>query len=186
MKKILICGDSFAADWSSVHREYLGWPNLLALEFSVENRAQAGCSEYKIYKQISRGTVGYDRIIVCHTSPFRIPVETHPLHKTGLHAQSDLIYSDVKDRLPYVREFFQECFWEEHALFVHARTLEQEQRLLNQEHCLHLTMTKWDGFIKPKHMLNFEKLFEQHRGTINHLSPQGNRLVFEHVMEWLQ
>ncbi len=43
--KLLIAGDSFAADWLSGES---GWPNLLANEYDVTNVAQAVCSEYKI------------------------------------------------------------------------------------------------------------------------------------------
>lgn len=186
MQKILICGDSFAADWSSEYQEYLGWPNLLATKMRVENRAQAGCSEYKIYRQIDQGVKGFDAVIVCHTSPYRIPVEKHPLHGTGLHANSDLIYNDIQDRLPFAAEFFERCFWPDHALFVHECTLEQEQRLLGDTRCLHITMTKWDGLIHPRDFINFEKIFYKHKGIINHLSQKGNSLVFERIMEWVR
>ena len=49
--KILICGDSFAADWT-VKYPGQGWPNMLAEIHEVTNLAQAGCSEYKILKQL--------------------------------------------------------------------------------------------------------------------------------------
>ena len=52
MKKILIVGDSFAADWSIKHKECNGWVNMLCDDFFVTNIAQAGVSEYKIYKQL--------------------------------------------------------------------------------------------------------------------------------------
>jgi len=47
--KILICGDSFAADWT-VKYPGQGWPNMLAQQHEIVNLAQAGCSEYKIFK----------------------------------------------------------------------------------------------------------------------------------------
>jgi hypothetical protein len=51
MDKLLICGDSFAADWTVKVKEK-GWVNLLAQDYKVTNLAQAGCSEYKILKQL--------------------------------------------------------------------------------------------------------------------------------------
>ena len=50
--KILIVGDSFAADWSVKYNDYHGWPNLLAQKFEVTNLAKAGVGQYKIYKQL--------------------------------------------------------------------------------------------------------------------------------------
>ena len=49
---LLIIGDSFAADWSVKYADKKGWPNFLAEKYSVTNLAQAGCSEYKIKKQL--------------------------------------------------------------------------------------------------------------------------------------
>ena len=49
--KILICGDSFAADWT-IKYPGQGWPNMLSQQYEIVNLAQAGCSEYKILKQL--------------------------------------------------------------------------------------------------------------------------------------
>ena len=46
--KILVAGDSFAAEWPGDD----GWVKLLAQSHEVTNVAQAGCGEYKIFKQI--------------------------------------------------------------------------------------------------------------------------------------
>ena len=50
MSKILICGDSFAADWSKKY-EGKGWVNMIENDHVITNIAEAGVSEYKIYKQ---------------------------------------------------------------------------------------------------------------------------------------
>ena len=93
MKKILIAGDSFAADWTVKHIGG-GWVNLLTKDFKVKNVAEAGVSEYKIYKQLlNQNLVDYDHIIVSHTSAYRIPIEEHPIHKDDiLHNNCDLIF----------------------------------------------------------------------------------------------
>ena len=51
MKKLLICGDSFAADWQVKYPQGQGWCNLITQYYHVTNVAQAGCSEYRIYQQ---------------------------------------------------------------------------------------------------------------------------------------
>ena len=98
MKKILICGDSFAADWTAKY-PVEGWPNLLAKNYTVTNLAQ------------------YDYIIVFHTSPNRLYTKVHPIHHQDiLHNNSDLLYSDIKEHsknnpslLPIV-EYFENYF----------------------------------------------------------------------------
>ena len=63
--KILICGDSFAADWTIKYPDKKGWPNLLAEHHNVINLAQAGCGEYKILLQLlSVDFTQFDQIIV--------------------------------------------------------------------------------------------------------------------------
>ena len=62
--KVLVVGDSFAADWSVKHKNSVGWPNLLAKDFDVTNLAQAGVSEYKIYQQVlSVDTCQFDLVL---------------------------------------------------------------------------------------------------------------------------
>ena len=71
--KILIMGDSWAADWSQKHSEYLGWPNILAEDHDVTNIAQAGVSQYSIVKQLhSVKPYDYDKVICSITSPYRV------------------------------------------------------------------------------------------------------------------
>ena len=95
---ILIVGDSFAADWT-VKYKGIGWPNMLSKRHNVTNLAQAGCSEYKIYKQLlSVNLDDFDYIIASHTSPYRIYVTEHPVHSMDkLHNDCDLIYTDLKE-----------------------------------------------------------------------------------------
>ena len=67
--KILVAGDSFAAEWPGDD----GWVKLLAHSHEVTNVAQAGCGEYKIFKQIQKANLDeYDCVIVSHTSTSRV------------------------------------------------------------------------------------------------------------------
>ena len=94
---VLILGDSWAADWSEQYSEYLGWPNIVAEQHTVTNIAQAGVSQYSILKQLD--TVqpqDYDAVIISITSPYRVYTPQHPVHTSGLHTNSDLIYTDIE------------------------------------------------------------------------------------------
>jgi hypothetical protein len=95
---VLIVGDSFAADWSAKHCDLFGWPNLLAKHHIVTNLAQAGVSEYKIYKQlISVDLSQFDLVIVAHTSPYRVVTRCHPVHSNNsLHKHADLLFGDIE------------------------------------------------------------------------------------------
>ena len=58
-KKLLIAGDSFAADWSKKYKNACGWVNTLCEDYDVTNVAQAGASEYKIYNQLKKICIRY-------------------------------------------------------------------------------------------------------------------------------
>ena len=95
MKRILIIGDSFACSQTS-NKNNIGWPELLKNDYEITNLAQAGASEYKIYKQLKSVNIEeFDNIIICHTSFFRIPIENHPIYLNNeLHKNCDLIFAN--------------------------------------------------------------------------------------------
>ena len=125
-QKILICGDSFSCTWPS-KKDNLGWPFLLENEYDITNLSQAGVGEYKIYKQVKQHDLKkYDKIIVCHTSPYRISIENHPSFKQGnLHQNADLIFTDIESRkfksikMFIVYYFFKYFFYKEYFEFIH-------------------------------------------------------------------
>jgi hypothetical protein len=183
---ILICGDSFAADWTVKYKGQ-GWPNLLAQEFNVTNLAQAGCSEYKIYKQIaSKNLDEYDLIIVSHTSAFRWYIETpHPVHYADpLHKNSDLIYTDIEEHnkfrsgLTSILQFFRKYYSLEYAEFIHELISEKIYNITKDKKVLHLThidvMYSFD-------VINFSDIFKQYRGNMNHYTDEGNQIIFERI-----
>lgn len=192
--KILICGDSIAADWSVKYTDYPGWPNLLAQVHNITNLAQAGVSEYKIWKQLSSANLlEFDYIIVSHTSPFRLTTDLHPDHYTdALHKNCDLIYLDIKNSknksLQSVVEYFEKFFSHEYAIFVHQLLIEHEIRYLEsfKGKVLHVTNLQQDFDFSKYNFISFEQIFQQHKGLINHFSEQGNQLVFETVLGAIQ
>ena len=181
--KILIVGDSFAADWS-VKYDVTGWPNLLADEHDVVNEAQAGCGEYKIYLQLKRHHLSnYDAVIVSHTSPYRLHVDEHPIHKNDpLHYNSDFIYADVVDHgLRDVAEFYKKYFDLEHAEFMHGLVCKEIDQLTKPYPVIHITHSKWDNLYKFNNMIDFSNVNKRNPGWANHYSNAGNVLVLEEI-----
>lgn len=189
MKKVLICGDSFSADWT-VKYAGQGWPNQLAQVAAVTNLSQAGCGEYKIYLQLANADLDqYDWIVVSHTSPNRIYTTRHPVHHgDALHHNSDLIYTDleehVKNRpdLKPILQFYREYFDLDYAAFVHNLICERIDRMLAGRQVVHITNLPWDGLYQFDNMLNFSLLNRQ-RGQMNHYTARANSEVFDRVWD---
>ena len=184
---LLICGDSFAADWTVKYND-IGWPNMLANDYKITNLAQAGCSEYKIYKQlVSVNLDEYDAIIVSHTSPNRIYVNAHPVHANDvLHKNSDLIYTDIVEHsksnksLKPIVDYFENYFDLEFAIFVHTMICEKIEKHLHKFSgpIIHLATLPWDDLYYFNDMLSLEHLFKNHRGFMNHYDLQGNEIAY--------
>jgi hypothetical protein len=78
MKNILVCGDSFCANYDKKY----SWTNILAelLNVNVKSVGIRGCSNYLIYNQFLKfNSDEYDYVIVIKTAESRIPiVNKHP------------------------------------------------------------------------------------------------------------
>jgi hypothetical protein len=191
--KILICGDSFAADWSVKYPGH-GWPTMLAQDYRVTNVAQAGCSEYKIHCQLhDKKITDYAAVIIWHTGPYRIPVTQHPVHHGDrLHHHSDLLYSDIKAQaeqrsdLDCIVEFYEKYFDTAAAEFTHNLICEHiEIRTHNHPCVIHAHAMPWDGLYKFRSVIDFQSTFDQHRGLINHFTDNGNQIVYNKIKDRL-
>ena len=190
---ILICGDSFAADWQVKYPDQQGWPNQLALQHRVINLAQAGCSEYKILLQLlSADLPSYDRIIVSHTSPYRLYVTEHPVHhRDPLHHNSDLIYTDLKEHsnthtnLGPIIEYFERYADTDHMKFMHRLLCQHIDQLLTPYPTTHITNLDWSNLYLFPNMLNFEGLFATNRGLMNHYNAEGNQHILDRILACL-
>ena len=183
--KILIAGDSFAADWT-VKYAGSGWPNRLANEFDVTNLAQAGCGEYKILLQLkSQDLSCYDAIIVSHTSPYRLHTLWHPMHNQDLlHHNSDFLYADiVAHNIESRKEYFEIYFDLDHAKFVHNLICKEIAELVKP--VPHIHMAHIDYTYAFDNFLNCEPLYQKHSGFQNHYSDYGNAEVFKAVKDQL-
>ena len=184
-KNILICGDSFAADWTKKY-DGNGWVNMLCNDFNVTNVAEAGVSEYKIYQQLKKQKIeDYDKIIISHTSAYRIPVEVHPLHsKDILHYNCDFIYNDIKEHRdnPEVKciiDLYEKHFHFDYALFVHELILKEINTMCPNA----INITFFNSF--NENALELEDVFLKNRGNINHLNKKGNKIVYNKIIKLL-
>jgi hypothetical protein len=192
---LLICGDSFAADWTVKYPGW-GWPNRLTECFDVTNLAQPGCGQYKIYQQLLSVDINkFSTILVSHTSPNRIYVRTHPVHHNDvLHKNSDLIYTDILEHakndksLSSIVDYYENYFDLEYAKFVHSMTCEKIQNLLTTAtgKILHVAHSPWDNLHQFDNMINFEWVFKKHNGFMNHYTDRGNKIIYDLIVEKIQ
>lgn len=188
--KILVAGDSFAAEWPGKN----GWVKKLADVHTVTNVAQAGVSEYKIFKQINNQDLSnFDAVIVSHTSPSRIHVKEHPLHKTGLHKDCDLIYTDIANRfslfdskLRTAQNYFKHIYDEEHQCDMYVMLREKINSVISIPYLSisHLEIAKY-FIVEDKH-LDFSEFWSKHRGDENHYDSNGNKTVLKIILDNLE
>jgi len=186
MKKLLIAGDSFATNWRIKHNG-AGWVNHLENDYEVKNIAQAGVSEYKIYKQLIKENLKeFDNVIVSHTSAYRIPIEEHPIHKNDiLHKNCDLIFSDVSEHLsnPIMRtahDFYTNIFDADYFIFINSLICKEIQNLSSK--ITHITF--FDSFY-DENVKKFESVFLNNKGQMNHMNTTGNQIIYEEVKKLL-
>jgi hypothetical protein len=190
---ILIIGDSFAADWSVKHRDYLGWPNLLARDHCVINLARAGIGEYKILRQlINFGSLDQiDLVLVSHTSAFRVHTPLHPVHANdALHSDADLMLKDLEyhaskitnrfnyslhNAIDYFRYHFDQEYYETMYELIRENI---NQKLGNTPVIVLNNLPESLQFATESTVLDFEELWQTQPGLINHFSQIGNEIIY--------
>ena len=183
---ILICGDSFSADYGDKDPKKLGWTNLLSKKHDVTNLSRAGASQYRIWRQVkSQNLSRFDQIIINHTSPYRIYVDRHPLHSHGLHSECDLIYQDIKGRgVEWIEKWFEECFDITHAIDIHQLLIKDIASMTFELKTLHLGHLDISA---PRELdfVDFSKVLKENSGNINHYSAKGNEIVYNKIIDIL-
>lgn len=190
--KILIMGDSWAADWSQKHSEYLGWPNILAEQHKVTNIAQAGVSQYSIVLQLnSINPLDYDRVVCSITSPYRVYTPQHPVHTDGLHADSDLIYTDIEyhsithtnnPRLQSALQYFEHHFDTDNAEFVNELIVNYILAELDTNDSIITSNIQGNDELVTEHTYcDGHGIWQSYPGKINHLSEEGNQLFADSI-----
>lgn len=187
--KILIVGDSFSAKWPDTERS---WVDLLSKEHDVTNVSQAGVSEYKVYKQIPLDLSSFDCIIVSHTSPSRIHVKEHPLHKSGLHKNCDLIFNDIdrfaffNRKLKTAKNWFRYFYDDEYQIDIYNLLREKINTIINIPYISLSHIELVNELSVEENHLDFSELWLTERGVVNHYTEKGNQIVFNTIQERLK
>ena len=185
-QRLLICGDSFSTDWTKKYKG-IGWVNMLEKNYKITNISQAGVSEYKIYQQLNSVDLSkFDKILVSHTSAYRIPIQEHPVHKDDLlHYNCDILFSDVEKHLdnPIMKtayDFYSDIFYPEYFCFVNDLIYDKIKEITPS--ATHITF--FDNFYDNS-VHKFENIFLENKGTINHLNELGNKMIYQKVLKLL-
>ena len=181
--KLLICGDSFSADWSVEYPNAQGWPNLLSYDYNVTNLSTAGSSEYRIWKNLqTQNLENYDQVIISHTSPYRLYVKSHPAHnQEKLHQHSDFIYNDVVNHgIDTVVDYFENYYDLEYAVDIHQLIMMNIASICKSVHCLHIRHMDVSHPINLS-VVDFSTIWKKHPGLINHYSKNGNTEIYKNI-----
>jgi hypothetical protein len=184
-KKILIIGDSFAANFDN---SLLGWPFLLKNNHNVTNLAQAGCGQYKILQQLrNTDPTQFSNIIISHTSSTRFHIEKNPFHTTGTHIHSDLIYEDVLNKDPsdvrdHILFLFEHVIDIDYQNFIYQAICREIAQLIQQVPTIHLNFFSKNSILKQQFSVNeCYQIWRKNTGTINHMSEKGNQIIYNLV-----
>lgn len=185
--RILVAGDSFAAEWPGNN----GWVKLLAKSYDVTNVAQAGCSEYKILKQIQNSKIEeFDLVIVSHTSYTRVHTPNHPLHKEGLHKDCDLLYNDI-DRfsllnpsLTAAKGYFKYHYDDHYYQTIYSLLRKEINSLLVNKKYLSISHHEVARlFVHEDNHLDFSEFWQSNKGKENHYNIEGNKKINEIIVD---
>ena len=193
---VLIMGDSWAADWSEQYSEYLGWPGIIAEQLSVTNIAQAGVSQYSIYRQFEHQDLDqYDRIIISITSPYRLYTPQHPHHKTGLHRNADLIYADCEyhasqhpdnESVVTAANFFKHHFDTEYAEQLHQIWVDKCLNQLDPDRTIVTSNIQYNReYVVGQVYVDGYPVWQSYPGKINHLNAEGNQIFAQNLLQLL-
>lgn len=197
-KKILIIGDSFACEWPN---GLTGWPAQLAQKHNVTNLAQAGVGEYKILRQLLNFTKEntlwqqeYDCVIVGHTSPSRVHIPNHPVHKAGLHKDCDLILNDIESRnswfnksLDTAKNWFKYHYDDQYQKDIYRLIRRDINKKLEQVVSLHMdNFGISNHFAEEQNLLDFSMIWPNYKGEINHYNNEGNQIVLAQIVDKLE
>jgi hypothetical protein len=189
MSHIQIIGDSFAAQHPT-DLEFAPWYVRLRDHHRVENYAAPGVGQYKINQQYV--PVG-DVCILVITSELRLHCSQNPFYPNPMHYhhRSDLIYSDVRARLPDERAkaidyFFREIFDIDHARYIHNLLLHEIESKIQQYLIPVIFFKPYLGMHDfTGRLLDLHHVFEKYRGDVNHLTPQGHEQVYQAICQRL-
>ena len=170
---ILIAGDSFSA----VYDNKSEWWQL----GDCKNISQKGSSEFKILKSLHEENLSkYEKIIVCHTSPYRIYTEDNIINNgdrtNGCYLINDLLHKkgDIKIAAKLYTKYF---FNEEYVLWSYYKVMDEIKNLTNSIHI---------SFFNVQNVISLRHIYEKNMGNICHMTSKGNKAVHEQISNiWL-
>ena len=168
---ILIAGDSFSA----VYDNKSEWWQL----GDCKNISQKGSSEFKILKSLQKENLSkYEKIIVCHTSPYRIYTENNIInngdHANGCYLINDLLHknSDIKTAAKLYTKYF---FNEEYVLWSYYNAMHEIQDLTDNKNTIHVS------FFNVQKVISLKHIYKQNKGNICHMTIEGNKVINEQI-----
>lgn len=171
--KIFLFGDSFAVN-------SIGWSSMLGLE--VQNFAQNGIGEYKVFKEVMKN-LNFDKAIISHTSPWRVHTRNHPIHKDSQdRPHNDFMLNDVEyysrtnKEMKLVNNYLTTYFDPEYQIDIYNVLVKE---LLKIKNTIHISFHDPDDTKLIKN--NYYHIWKKYPGDINHMSLEGNQLAAEEI-----
>lgn len=183
MKKVLLAGDSFSADWGS---SYEWWKNL---PYEITNISQAGSSQYKILKRLSNIDISdYDAVIIFHTSPYRIYTELNKLHlNSPTHRESCYVINDVLSNRGKMRsamnKYIEYFYNDEYNLYCHTKVCDDIVSYASGYNVLHCSGFDYSGIYNFSNMVSAQDLHNKHKGNVCHLNQTGNLYLRDRIYQ---
>lgn len=171
---VWIFGDSFAA---SKHKH--SWVKLL--KGRVINRATNGSSEYRIWRNYQNAKADIkpnDKVIFCHTSYSRVFLKDTVVDLLSRflpsHVLCDLIFADIqhKNETKFINTL--KSIWDEKYFYDNYKLLEED--LKRVPNSIHLNFFEDNGY---------RDVYIHHKGTINHMTQEGNLVIGMHLNKLL-
>ena len=84
-------------------------------------------------------------------------------------------------------DYFEKYFDFEHAKYMHHLLCEKVTTVLSPvtDNVIHVSVIDWEGLYEFPNMLKFSHLFKNKHGSLNHLNPEDNVLVFNKINKLL-
>lgn len=181
--KLLIIGDSFC-----YNQEAYSWTKMIN-DYEVCIDSACGIGEYKIWRKVlNHDLKEYHKIIIVHTSPYRLHINQNPWYDEGsMHNQADLLYCDIKNKpsgiyKQLVCDWFEKVVELDHLENIHQLIVKEIQSLCQGKSALHMTFFEY----QLPGVCSINNIWKQNPGSINHLDRTGNCKTLDFLLPFLQ
>ena len=102
-----------------------------------------------------------------------------------VYSESELIELS-KSNHQYFGALYEKYFDTAAAEFTHNLICEHIEIRTHGHPCvIHAHAMPWDGLYKFRSVIDFQSVFKQHRGLINHFTNEGNQIVYNKIKDRL-